>query len=114
MLQTKHLQIRARNIVKELIPFISKEEKILDIGCGSGWISYYLKKEGFNIVLCDTTCCIGYDDTVVHIINNDQIPFKKNEFDVALLVSVLHHAQNPQKVISEAKRVAKRVIVLEL
>ena len=37
----------------------------------------------------------------------------KRDFDVCLLSTVLHHCSNPDKVLSEALRVSKKVIVVE-
>ncbi|MFH1971104.1 MAG: methyltransferase domain-containing protein [Patescibacteria group bacterium] len=47
------------------------------------------------------------------IYNKKKIPYKDNSFDVALILTVLHHTPDPIKIIKEAKRVAKRIIIVE-
>lgn len=41
------------------------------------------------------------------------MPYEDKTFDCALLITVLHHTPNPEEVIKEAKRVAKRVLIIE-
>ena len=42
------------------------------------------------------------------------MPFENKMFDVSLLIFVLHHAEDPKVVLSEAKRVTKdKIIVYE-
>ena len=46
----------------------------------------------------------------------DALPFAKNEFDNALLLTVLHHSDDPLSVLREAYRIVRpegRVIVIE-
>ncbi len=41
------------------------------------------------------------------------IPFADDSFDVALLITVLHHTPDPAHLIREARRVARRIIIVE-
>ena len=41
------------------------------------------------------------------------MPFSDQTYDVALLLTVLHHIEDPESVLLEAARVAKRVIIIE-
>ena len=41
-----------------------------------------------------------------------RIPFKDNEFDTALIAYVLHHCEEPLKVLKEARRVTKGNIII--
>ena len=93
--------------------FLSTDLKILDLGCGSGIISKEFERSFSSEFL-------GID-----IIDNrvEVIPFKKykgdnlsflkdNSFDLVLINFVLHHCQNPEELLKEAKRVSSGKIVL--
>jgi ubiquinone/menaquinone biosynthesis C-methylase UbiE len=47
----------------------------------------------------------------------EDVPLKANTFDLALLSQALHHAQRPQKAITEAARILKsggQLIIIDL
>jgi ubiquinone/menaquinone biosynthesis C-methylase UbiE len=62
-----------------------------------------LDVENFSIV--DTVLPTLYD--------GDRMPFKDDQFDTSLILFVLHHTPDPAKVLAEAKRVSKKIIILE-
>ena len=86
--------------------------KILDIGAGSGHISEILSQEGFKVMMVDTAN-YNQTDLPLTIYDGKKLPFRNGQFDFALLVSVLHHCTDPKELLKEAKRVAKKVIILE-
>ena len=74
--------------------------KILDIGMGHGSISWVLKEHGFQIVgidnyeSCWTQLKEEQEKTGIQCINGDArnlSMFGNNEFDIALLISVIEH-----------------------
>lgn len=87
--------------------------KILDIGMGVGGISSYLKQKGFKVTGIDVEDYSLFEDFKPMIYDGFNIPFKKNDFDTAILVHVLHHCEDRFKVLKEALRVSKRVIFIE-
>lgn len=94
--------------------FIGEKEKIIDIGAGGGWISDEIqKRKNTKNLLLDV---IGLNQTELPLILYDgkNIPFDQNSFDGALLICVLHHCQDPLKVLQETGRtVKKRIIIIE-
>jgi SAM-dependent methyltransferase len=42
-----------------------------------------------------------------------RIPYADNSFDVVLFVDVLHHTRNPQVLLDEAARVARRCVIIK-
>ena len=42
-----------------------------------------------------------------------ELPFKDKSFDVVLLITVLHHTTYQKELLNEAKRLGKKVIVME-
>lgn len=111
-----YMQIKAAESYQHIAPFIKKSNKILDVGLGAGTLAAHLTQKGFNVSGVDVVNLSLYKDIQPKIYNGKKLPYKKNEFDVALLISVLHHCGTNgenKKVLSEAMRVAKRVIVIE-
>tara|TARA_B110001454_G_scaffold44545_1_gene43573 strand:+ start:355 stop:915 length:561 start_codon:yes stop_codon:yes gene_type:complete len=95
--------------LEKILPYISKEMKILDLGCGSGWLTKSLKSFQFD--------CIGVDTTVenndlFHKGTADNIPFPDNFFDCLIMIEVIEHIK--PSCYSEINRVLKKngIIIL--
>ena len=90
-----------------------KGSKIIDIGSGEGYLSKILKDKGFNIYPIDVKDRNKIDSINFQVYDGQKIPFEDKSFDIALLMTVLHHTQNPDEIIKEAFRVSDRVIIIE-
>lgn len=106
---------RASQIVPRISPFIKKGESILDIGSGTGVISRSLElKKDAKVTMVDVQFNEICQQLPVIIYDGKKLPFDDNQFDNSLLITVLHHADNPKKVLEEARRVTKgNIIVME-
>ena len=94
---------------------LSKKEKILDVGCGVGKLSKYLK--GFNLYGCDITENFvkqaqkeNYKELKVADICN--LPYKDNEFDKIICLGVFEYILDTEKAMKELLRVCKGDIIL--
>jgi 2-polyprenyl-3-methyl-5-hydroxy-6-metoxy-1,4-benzoquinol methylase len=113
----KTLNNRADLIFQQIQSYLTGE-KILDFGCGDGKVGEKLSKEGYEVLLVDI-----YKHP--HISNIPLIfkQFKQGEkiptnkmFDVILLLTVLHHSEDPLNTIREAKRLLRkggRILIIE-
>lgn len=105
--------IRANRIISNIEPYLNGGDRILDIGSGSCTITKTLRRQGFETIPLDIENLSIYEDLPAVIYDGSNIPFGNKEFSVALLITVLHHINEPEVVLREALRVAKRVIVVE-
>ena len=111
-------RIRARLIAKSFNRELVTGSEILDIGCGTGVVLKELanifpfkKMMGCDIenyLITDIPFKIQKDSSI--------LPFKNNQFDIAMFNDVLHHIPfEEQKIlINESVRVSKKVIIFEL
>lgn len=97
----------------QVVPFLKSKDKIIDLGAGTGIYTQLLKSKGFNVQPMDIKDYSYYSDIGMCLYDGEHLPFKKNEFDVCFLRSVLHHTPDPEVVLKEAVRVSKKLIIHE-
>ncbi|MCH7828868.1 class I SAM-dependent methyltransferase [Patescibacteria group bacterium] len=106
---------RAKQLVGKLEHFLQDGESVLDIGAGGGWNGERIHQEKkCNVTLLDISSNLNRTQLPLLLYDGTTIPFADNSFDTSLLLFVLHHCQDPAKVLKEAVRVSKkRVIIME-
>lgn len=94
--------------------FLSQNETIVDIGTGSGGLANYLNQNNFEVTTVDVVDKTVHSQITPVIYDGLNLPFKDKNFDVSMLITVLHHCPNPEQVFAEAVRVSKqKIVVLE-
>lgn len=89
-----------------------KGKKILDYGCGDGWLCEKLKKEGSEVKGCDISDKFldiarkKYPGIEFTLIDN-KTPYQDNEFDIVICNIVLHITKNYKQVLQEIYRIIK-------
>ena len=87
------------------MPFIKPSDRILDVGAGDCRLDVLLqKKVGCEVVPVDVE---DFNETqlALTIFDGKRLPFPDDSFDAVLLIFVLHHAEDAQAVLAEARRV---------
>jgi len=107
------LNDRSSDTVRKIGPYLKKEDLILDIGSGGAHVAHELKTLGYDITTLDIKNKSYFEDVRPIIYNGQTIPFPDDHFDVSLLLTVLHHTKDPLSVLAEAKRVSKKIIIIE-
>ncbi len=111
-IEEKIIKKRTEKIINLFEEFIGEGQDILDIGAGGGWVAEELKKrKKVKITLLDVTN-FNQTDLKLVLYKGENIPFPDNHFDTTLLIFTLHHCLKPLKVLKEAKRVAKKKIIV--
>lgn len=108
------IQVVVKPKIDLIKKYISLEEKnILDVGSGNGYFAYYLSQYT-NVVGVDISETLLKLNPISRKIKCDaqDLPFKEGSFDLVISSNLLHHVENPTKVISEMCRVSREYVIL--
>lgn len=75
---------------EKILPHISKQMKILDLGCGDGWLTNRLNSLDFNCIGVDTDV---KNNTKFYKGTADKIPFSDKFFDCIIMIEVIEHIE---------------------
>jgi len=95
--------------------FGDKRCRVLDIGCGGGFLSNYLGQQGHEVTGLDASedalgIATAHDPTAsVRYVRGEalELPFNDASFDVVCAMDFLEHVEDPERAIAEAARVLK-------
>jgi SAM-dependent methyltransferase len=106
----RRIQVLARTIAE----FLPDQARVLDVGCGSGTLAKAIMTlrpdvliEGIDVLVRPAT------EIPVTQFDGTTIPWPDRHFDIALIVDVLHHTDDPAVVMAEARRVTSGGIVIK-
>jgi ubiquinone/menaquinone biosynthesis C-methylase UbiE len=107
------LKARAKRLVGRLAPHLPAGELVLDIGPASCTVPELLMEKGMRVVPLDVQNYSIADSVAPILYNGDVIPFRDKQFGASLILFVLHHTPEPEKLLREAMRASSRIIVYE-
>ncbi len=105
---------RVSVLANHLAANLPANARVIDIGCGSGDIAAAIMRlrpdvqiQGVDVLVRPGTAIAvsPYDGQV--------LPFQADSFDVAMMIDVLHHTDDPGVVLAEAQRVARKGVLLK-
>ena len=104
---------RAQHFYRHTKDLFAGQNTVLDLGCGLGHLSQLLIQKGLRVTSVDIKNLCIVDRLKPLIYDGRHLPFPDRHFDLALISTVLHHTPHPERVISEAARVSRRLIIIE-
>jgi ubiquinone/menaquinone biosynthesis C-methylase UbiE len=104
---------RVQEKLSEIGPYLNPVDRVLDLGAGNCVLCQQLRQRGYDIVPVDLANLSFVDGIMPIVYDGTTLPFDDDSFDVALVITVLHHAQDPDAILAELRRAAQRIIVIE-
>ncbi len=116
MCKTPYTQLPSLSYIERIPAELNKKEarRVLDLGCGSGWLSVYLARQGFEVVGQDIS------PQAVHLANTwasqedlkisfevgdaSDLPYAKASFDAVVANSIFEHFT-----LQQAQAMAKKI-----
>jgi SAM-dependent methyltransferase len=106
------LRRRAARKFEAARQFIPAGARVIDLGCGEGYVAVLAQAAGARVVACDLRRS-RRENLPFLVADATRLPVADDAFDVGLLAYVLHHAKDPDAVVREAVRTCRRVVVWE-
>ncbi len=94
--------------------FKSPPLTLLDLGCGEGFVGEALSRRGASVTLADVAD-FRSERVSLPFVHYDgrHLPMGDASFDAVVLYFVLHHAADAERLLAEALRVGRRVVIVE-
>jgi SAM-dependent methyltransferase len=112
--------VRFQAVVDILVPFLSPQSKVLEIGCATGKMLSLLQQKGdFEVTgvdpspVCTETAKILYDISV-HNYNLWNLPLPEQKFDCVILSAVLEHIRDLNRAIEKITSLLSLNGILEI
>lgn len=96
-----------------LMPFLVSDQSVLEVGSGNGALTKLLVNEGLKISSLDIADKSLFDEVNPQVYDGKKFPQEDKRFDVCQMITMLHHTDNAEQLMSEAKRVSNRVIIMD-
>jgi SAM-dependent methyltransferase len=106
---------RRVKVLSELISnLLPTDSTVLDVGCGDGTIDRLIAKRRPDLTIRGIDVFVRPDAVIpVELFDGATIPYGEGGVDVVMFVDVLHHTTDPESLLAEGIRVARRALVIK-
>ena len=106
-------RLDAKRKLRRLQKHLKFLDQHIEIGSGTGSVLSVMRKQNYYVDGLDFADNSFRDDLKPIVYNGKMMPFAKDVYDTALLLTVLHYTDDPEAILREAGRIAKRIVVIE-
>jgi SAM-dependent methyltransferase len=93
---------------------IPANARVLDVGCGDGLLARRIMQKRSDIELRGLDVLVrGQTHIPVEAFDGQVIPYADGTFDAVMLIDVLHHTQEPMRLLHEAVRTTRQSVVIK-
>jgi len=115
--QGRQADQQEKQLLQWLMGLFPGVRTVLEIGCGTGHFTRWLRDEGFQAVGLDISAAMLAQAQALDtppLVRGDahRLPFADGAVDLAVLITTLEFLARPQEALAEALRVARRGLVL--
>lgn len=105
-----------KRIAEKIKAYVTEDDNVLECACGTGLLTLPMAQTCKKLIATDVSVGMlrqakkkvaKYSNTKVGKASILELPFKEGEFDVVVAANVIHLLDEPEKAISELKRVCK-------
>ncbi len=111
----RHVRDRRARVLADVIAnVLPRGEKVIDVGSGDGRIGWLISAARPDLEISGIDVLLRPHASIpTTLFDGSTIPFPDGAFDTAMFVDVLHHTEDPMILLREARRVARRAIVIK-
>ena len=105
-----------RGIAEKIKEYVTEKDNVLECACGTGLLTVPMAQKCKKLIATDISegmmrqakkKVANYQNAEVRKASILELPFDSNRFDVVVAANVIHLLDEPEKAISELKRVCK-------
>lgn len=105
---------RAEVLSARIAEMLPQGARVLDIGCGDGLVESLIMARRPDVRFTGVDIRVRPDCRIeAREYDGVSIPMKDGSVDVAMIIDVLHHTPDPEVVLREACRVARRHVIIK-
>lgn len=109
----REMDLNSSCISYMLDSFDKDAKTTLDVGCGRGhWLNFISEKTNLDITGCDLYDSVKLNRGKYVKGNIENLPFENDSFDIVTSHHTIEHVLNPEKAVSELKRVTKKQLII--
>ena len=86
---------------------------VLDLGAGEGYVGHEVATQYNARVRLADVVRMNRTPLPLDVYDGRTLPYADNTFDATVLYYVLHHCEHPERVLAEALRVSRHVLIVE-
>lgn len=105
---------RVRVLAERIAVALPKDAEVLDVGCGDGLLSAAIAGLRPDLEIRGIDSFVRPDTAIpVEHFDGSRIALGDDGVEAVLLIDVIHHAEDPMALLTEAARVARKCVVIK-